>query len=69
MENYENIKELLEEYLNNENKNEEINIENLPYTDENKLEENEKQYYIKIGEKIISERKYAVVTMAGGQRN
>ena len=54
MENYENIKELLEEYLNNENKNEEINIENLPYTDENKLEENEKQYYIKIGEKIIS---------------
>lgn len=69
MENYENIKELLEEYLNNENKNEDINIENLPYTDENKLEENEKQYYIKIGEKIISKGKYAVVTMAGGQRN
>ena len=37
MENYEKIKELLEEYLNNENKNEDINIENLPYTDEKEV--------------------------------
>lgn len=31
------------------------------------IEETDKQEYIKIGENILAENKYAVVTMAGGQ--
>lgn len=45
------------------------NIENIGYTDESKLTKEEKAYYEKIGKEIISKGKYAVVTMAGGQRN
>ena len=44
-------------------------IENISYVDSNKLSKEEKEYYEKIGENIISKGKYAVVTMAGGQRN
>lgn len=44
-------------------------IENIGYVDQNKLTKEEKSYYEKIGEEIIKSGKYAVVTMAGGQRN
>lgn len=42
-------------------------IENISYVDSNKMDNEEKIHYEKIGNKIISEGKYAVVTMAGGQ--
>jgi len=45
------------------------NIENIEYIDESKLNKEEKEYFEKIGENIIRNGKYAVVTMAGGQRN
>lgn len=44
-------------------------IENILYTDESKLTKEEKQHYEQIGKDIISNGSYAVVTMAGGQRN
>lgn len=44
-------------------------IENISYIDGNKLSNEEKQYYEEIGKKIIEKGSYAVVTMAGGQRN
>lgn len=44
-------------------------IENIECVDGNKLTEEEKEKYQQIGSKIISKGKYAVVTMAGGQRN
>lgn len=42
-------------------------IENISYVDGNKMSIQEKQKYEKIGNQIIKEGKYAVVTMAGGQ--
>ena len=56
---YEQTKKMPE--INNEK------IENISYVDGNTLREDEKQEYEKMGNKIISEGKYAVVTMAGGQ--
>lgn len=44
-------------------------IESTSYIDGNKLSNEEKQGYEQIGRDIISKGKYAVVTMAGGQRN
>lgn len=44
-------------------------IENIHYTDPSKISEDMLQHYKEIGENIISEGHYAVVTMAGGQRN
>lgn len=44
-------------------------IENISYIDGNKLTKEEKNHYENIGKDIISKGKYAVVTMAGGQRN
>ena len=44
-------------------------IENISYMDGNKLSNKEKQHYEEIGKKIIEKGSYAVVTMAGGQRN
>lgn len=44
-------------------------IEKISYVDGNKLSEKEKEHYENIGKDIISKGKYAVVTMAGGQRN
>ena len=41
----------------------------IPYVDKDALTKEEREKYEKIGEKIIKEGKYAVVTMAGGQRN
>ena len=44
-------------------------IESISYIDETKLNKEEKENYENIGKDIISKGKYAVVTMAGGQRN
>lgn len=44
-------------------------IESISYVDGNKLTKEERDYYENIGKDIISKGKYAVVTMAGGQRN
>lgn len=52
-----------EEQFNNDK------IENISYIDGNKLTKEEKKHYENIGKDIISKGKYAVVTMAGGQRN
>lgn len=44
-------------------------IEKIPYIDGNKLKQEEIEKYETIGKEIIAKGKYAVVTMAGGQRN
>lgn len=44
-------------------------IEQISYTDGNKLTEEERKHYKKIGTEIIAKGHYSVVTMAGGQRN
>ena len=44
-------------------------IEKIDCIDENKLSNEEKLYYESIGKEFISKGKYAVITMAGGQRN
>lgn len=44
-------------------------IEPIKYIDKEKLSEEEKNYYNKIGENSIKNNEYAVVTLAGGQRN
>ena len=44
-------------------------IENISYIDSNKLTKGEREHYIEIGKSIIEKGSYAVVTMAGGQRN
>lgn len=64
-EKIENCKEKIgkqEEFENNK-------IESISYIDSNKLTKEEKEEYEQIGKDIISKGKYAVVTMAGGQRN
>lgn len=48
---------------------EKVKIEPIPYIDGQKLEKQEKEQYKVVGEEIIRKGKYAVVTMAGGQRN
>lgn len=47
----------------------EAKIEPISYIDKNILSLQDSEKYEKLGEKIIKEGKYAVVTMAGGQRN
>ena len=42
-------------------------IENIKYVDEYKLSDEAKEKYTSIGEKVIKNNQYAVVTMAGGQ--
>ena len=42
-------------------------IENIKYVDEYKLSDEAKEKYTNIGEKVIKNNQYAVVTMAGGQ--
>lgn len=44
-------------------------IEPIKYINKEKLKKEEIEYYKKIGENIIKNNEYAVVTMAGGQRN
>ena len=45
----------------------ESKIEPLKYLDKAKLTENQKAKFDKLGEKLVKDGKYAVVTMAGGQ--
>ena len=44
-------------------------IEPIEYIDKEKLTQEEKDKYQQIGEEIITSGRYAVATMAGGQRN
>ena len=44
-------------------------IEAIDYVDKEKLSQEEKEKLKQIGENIIKNNQYAVVTMAGGQRN
>ena len=47
----------------------ETKIEPITCIEKEKLSEKDKKIYEEVGEKLIKEGKYAVVTMAGGQRN
>ncbi len=42
-------------------------IENISYLDKAKLTKNEKEEFDDLGEKVVRNGQYAVVTMAGGQ--
>ena len=66
--NFEQLNKLYEKAIKKEEKIE-TKVEPISYVDKNSLEAEEREKYEKIGEKIIKEGKYAVVTMAGGQRN
>ena len=66
--NFEQLNKLYEKAIKKEEKIE-TKVEPISYVDKENLEAEEREKYEKIGEKIIKEGKYAVVTMAGGQRN
>lgn len=74
MDNLKQLYKIIEQYEQCE-QNENIKpaenniIEEIEYIDINKLSKEEIEYYEKIGEEIITQGKYAIVTMAGGQRN
>lgn len=61
--------ELCKSKIGKEEINQDQKIENIECIDENKLTKQEIEHYEKIGENIISQGKYAIVTMAGGMRN
>ena len=60
------VNELYKE-VNKDNKLGNLKIEPISYVDKSKLSEEERKYYDEIGEKVIKNGEYAVVTMAGGQ--
>lgn len=64
--NFEELNKLYDKAIKNE-KVENSKIEPIPYIEKDKLSKEEKEHYKKIGENIIKNREYAVVTMAGGQ--
>lgn len=66
--NFEQLNKLYEKAIKKEEKIE-AKVEPISYVDKDNLTKEEREKYEKIGEKIIKEGKYAVVTMAGGQRN
>ncbi len=66
--NYEQLKKLYKKAIEGE-KNEQKTIEPISAIQKEKLSEKEKNKYEKIGQTLIKEGKYAVITMAGGQRN
>ncbi len=66
--NFEELKKLYE--ISNRDNTKAIKgiiIEHIPFVDKYKLEKERKEDLTKIGEDIIKNNKYAVVTMAGGQ--
>ena len=66
--NFEELKKLYE--ISNRDNTKAIKgiiIEHIPFVDKYKLEKERKEALTKIGEDIIKNNKYAVVTMAGGQ--
>ena len=65
---FEQIQELYKN-IEKENKNKEDRIEPIEYINKEKLSLEEQKYYIEIGKETIKNGEYAVVTMAGGQRN
>ena len=65
--NFEQIQSLFNKALKKENKIE-AQISPIPYIEKEKLSKEEKEKYEKIGQDIIKNGEYAVVTMAGGQR-
>lgn len=65
---FEQVEECKEK-IRKEEKYENEKIESISYVDTNKLTVEEKEHYENIGSKIIEKGSYAVVTMAGGQRN
>ncbi len=66
--NFEQIKKLYEKVgESNVECNKEITT--IDYIEKDKLPKDEKEKYEKIGENIIKKGEYAVITVAGGQRN
>lgn len=63
----EQIKKLYEKIKNPSNKNEEVKVTPIEYTDKSKLSKEEKERYKKIGEEELKKGTIAAVTMAGGQ--
>ena len=66
--NFEQLNKLYEKATKKEEKIE-AKVEPISYVEKDNLTKEEREKYEKIGEKKIKEGKYAVVTMAGGQRN
>lgn len=67
--NFEQIKQLYKKVVvKNKEKKEDV-ITTISYIEKDKLSLEEKTKYKKIGEEIIKNGEYAVITMAGGQRN
>ena len=66
-----NFKQMADLYNKTKIKNKLLNdiIKPIAYMDKEKMTEDMKKYYSRIGEKSIKNKEYAVVTMAGGQRN
>lgn len=65
---FEEIKSLYNN-IQNDSKNAEDKIEAIGYVNKEKISLDEQKHYMEIGEKVIKQGQYAVVTMAGGQRN
>ncbi len=66
--NYEQLNQLYKKAIQKEEKKEK-EIQPISFIEKEKLSQEERKHYEVIGEHIIKEGKYAVVTMAGGQRN
>ena len=66
--NYEQLNKLYQKAIKGEKK-EQKRIQPISSIEKENLLEEEKKEYKKIGENLIKQGKYAVVTMAGGQRN
>lgn len=66
--NFKQLNELYQKAIQKE-ENTKTKVEPISYIEKDSLSKEERKKYEKIGEKIIKEGKYAVVTMAGGQRN
>lgn len=66
--NFKQLNELYQKAMQKEESTK-TEIEPISYIEKDSLSKQEKEIYEKMGEKIIKEQKYAVVTMAGGQRN
>ena len=64
--NFEQLKSLYERSMKNE-QIKKVNIDPINYIDKEKLTNEERTKYEKIGEAIIKNGQYAVVTLAGGQ--
>lgn len=64
--NFDELNDLYKKAINKEEKKE-YNISPIPFIDKDKIPEEEKKEFEKIGTKIIKSKQYGIVTMAGGQ--